>query len=94
MRVPEEAIRRACDVLSGGVSGAEEDQATRDLAERVLLAVIPSIRVAERQVIAGVVPPDELEELAHLVNLSPQTVRKLQLWARILRARPDEMIVA
>lgn len=83
MRIPEETMRRACEALGDNQA---EDTATRDLAERVLLNVIPSIRAYERARIAEVIRPDDLDELGHMINLSDKTKRQLQLWARVLRA--------
>jgi hypothetical protein len=83
MQIPEQAIRRACEALGDETA---EDGATRDLAERVLMAVIPSIRDYERARIADVVKPSDLDELGHMINLSDETRRKFALWARVLRA--------
>ena len=62
-------MRAACDVLSGGIEGAEEDQATADLAERILLAAMPFIRAAERERISGVIDPGRLDLLAEWFDL-------------------------
>jgi hypothetical protein len=88
MQIPEQAIRRACEAL-GDETGT--DSATRELAGRILLAVIPSIRDYERARIAEVIRPGDLDELAAWVTKQAGTLgfdsaRRLQLWARVLRA--------
>ena len=100
MQIPEETIRRACEVL-GDETG--EDTATRDLAERILLAVIPSIRAYERERLAEVIPPARLELIAAGLDRQdkkkhdksdPSVQRDLRLWARILRDAPGPASVS
>jgi hypothetical protein len=100
VQIPEGTIRRACEVL--GDSQAE-DEATRDLATRLLLAVIPSIRAYERERIAEIISPARLELLAQWldeqdkqlgVRSSPEVQRDLRLWARLLRDAPGPASVS